>query len=159
MITVKNVVCGLALAGLFSATSQAATPDPMEKAVKARQGYMQVNAFNMGILAAMVKGEAPYDAEQAATAANNIKLSSMMKNKAMWVPGSGNDNPKLETKALPEIWMAGSDIGDKAKAFGNAASELAAVAGQGLDVMKPKFGDLGKSCKGCHKDYRAADKQ
>ena len=71
---------------------------------------------------------------------------------------SGNDNPKLKTEALPAIWAEGSDIGSKVKAFGMAAEELAAVADQGLDQMKPKFAAVGKACKGCHEDYRAKKK-
>ncbi|MEH6471473.1 MAG: cytochrome c [Halopseudomonas sp.] len=159
MSRITQLACAIALTSSIAAPIMAATMSPMEKAVKARQGYMQVSAFNIGILAAMIKGKAPYDAAQAEAAANNLKLASMMNNKAMWIPGTGNDNPDLKTKALPKIWQADSKIGEKAQAFGRATEGLVEVAGQGLDTMKPKFVALGKSCKGCHKSYRAADKK
>lgn len=153
-----STVCGVVIMGMVALPAVAEKDDPMEKAVKARQGFMQMNAFNMGMLAGMAKGEVAYDAATAGMAAKNLQLASMMKNKAMWPQGSGNDNPKLKTEALPAIWAEGSDIGNKVKAFGMAAEELAAVADQGLDQMKPKFAAVGKACKGCHEDYRAKKK-
>ncbi|WP_210397847.1 c-type cytochrome [Motiliproteus sediminis] len=158
MKKVAKVVCGMALLGMVSAPVVAAGDDPMEKAVKARQGEMKVRAFNIGILAAMAKGKVEYDADAAATAAKNLHLASMMKNGAMWPKGSDNTNASLKTEALPAIWQADSKVGEKAKAFAMAAEELAGVAGNGLDAMKPKFAALGKSCKGCHEDYREKKK-
>jgi len=153
-----TIVCGIAVLGVMSAPSYAAKEDPVTKAVKARQGYMKVNAFNMGILAGMAKGETEYDAALAGAAANNLHLSSQMKNKAMWPMGSSNANESLKTEALPAIWEEGSKVGEKSKAFATAAEALAAVADQGLDQMKPKFAELGKACKGCHEDYREKKK-
>lgn len=158
MKMMAKLVCGVALMGVVGAPVFAAGDDPMEKAVKARQGEMKVRAFNIGILAAMAKGKTEYDAAAASTAAKNIHLASMMKNGAMWPKGSDNTNKALKTEALPAIWQADSKIGEKAKAFAMAAEELAAVAGDGLDAMKPKFAALGKSCKGCHEDYREKKK-
>jgi len=158
MKRIAMVMGGVALLGSLVAPVWAAKEDPMEKAVNARQGYMKMNAFNMGILAGMAKGEAPYDAAMAGVAAKNLQLASMMKNKAMWPPGTSNDNQQLKTDALPAIWAEGSEIGAKAKAFGEAATELAAVVDQGVEQMKPKFAALGKACKGCHEDYRAKKK-
>ena len=157
MSRTTQLLCGLALAGLISAPALAAD-DPMAKAVKARQGYMQVLAINVGQLAAMAKGKKAYDAEAAQMAADNLKLAAQMKNGVMWPAGSGNDNNALETRALPKIWAADSKVGEKSKAFKMAAAELADVAGNGMEAMKPKFAALGKSCKGCHKEYRLKKK-
>jgi len=38
------------------------------------------------------------------------------------------------------------------------AAVLAAEAGNGLDALRAAIGDVGKSCKGCHDEYRAKKK-
>ncbi len=131
----------------------------MEKAVKARQGFMQVVAFQLGPLGAMAKGEMEYDAEVAAANAANLQALANMNNGAMWPAGS--DNAALgedKTRALPAAWAADSKVGEKHQAWADASAELAAVAGNGLDALKPAVGAVGKSCGGCHDDYRAEKK-
>jgi cytochrome c556 len=39
----------------------------------------------------------------------------------------------------------------------DASAALASVAGEGLDALRSKIGDVGKSCKGCHDNFRAKD--
>lgn len=131
----------------------------LEKAVKARQGFMQVVAFQLGPLGAMAKGEMEYDAEVAAANAANLQALSIMNTGAMWPAGS--DNAALgedKTRALPAAWAADSKVGEKHQAWADASAELAAVAGNGLDALKPAVGAVGKSCGGCHDDYRAEKK-
>lgn len=75
-----------------------------------------------------------------------------------WFPkGTGNDsNPK--TGAKPEIWQKADVFAAKAKDF-NAAAQAFDAAAKGSDVAATKtaFGNLGKSCKACHDEFRAAD--
>ena len=87
-------------------------------AVKARQAYMQLNGFYMGQLAAVAKGQVPYDAAQATGIANSLLALASMDVGAMWPPGSGNDNPALagKTRALPEIWTTFPAVVEKADA-------------------------------------------
>ena len=80
-----------------------------------------------------------------------------MRNGAMWPKGSDNVAKKGKTRALPAIWESGSKIGDASKAFGDAVKQLASVAGNGADALKPAVGALGKSCGGCHKPFRAKE--
>ena len=129
-----------------------------EKAVKARKGFMQVVAFNLGPLGAMAKGEAEYDAEAAATYAANLEVLSKMNTGAMWPAGSDNSVLGDATRALPAAWAEGSTVMDKHAAWTEASTKLAAVAGDGLDALKGAIGDVGKSCGGCHDDYRAEKK-
>jgi len=129
------------------------------KAVEARQGFMKVVAFNLGPLGAMAKGEMEYDAEAAAAFAKNLEVLSAMNTGAMWPAGS--DNAALgedKTRALPAAWEADSKVGEKHQAWTEASASLAAVAGDGLDALKGAVGDVGKSCGGCHDDYRAEKK-
>lgn len=158
MPKVTTISSSLLLTALLSGPALADNPTPEQKAVKARQGFMQLSAFNIGTLAGMAKGQIGYDAEQAQAAADNLKLLSMMNKKAMWIPGTSNDKPELKTEALAKIWAADSEIGEKAKAYNKAAADMAAAAGQGLDALKAQLPALGKSCKGCHEEYRQKKK-
>ena len=145
------------LFGLLAATvnvSSADDDDPMQKAIKARQAVMVVRAWNAGPLFGMAKGEIEYDAERAATLANNLKAELAMNNGSMWPEESDSSEYPDDTRSLPEIWMTYPDIVEKEQAFADAVNALAAEAGNGLDALRSTIGDLGASCKGCHDDFR-----
>ena len=128
-----------------------------EKAIKARQGLMQVYSFNLGILSAMAKGEMEYDAEAATNAAENLHAAVTMKSGAMWPPGSDNDSG-YKTRALAEIWSTYPKVAEAGEAMAEASGALVAVAGNGVDALKGGMGAAGKGCKGCHDDFRAKRK-
>jgi len=134
-----------------------AADDANEKAIKARRGAMQMRGFNAGPLFAMAKGKMAYDAELAKTLANNLSLETQMNNGRMWPKGSDNAAYKGKTRSLPEIWSTYPKVSDAGKAYKQAVTKLVANAGNGLDSLKAAVGDLGKSCKGCHDDFRAKD--
>lgn len=150
----KAVKILLVAAGLAVASTAAIADGHLAKAVKARQAAMQLYAFNIGILGAMAQGKMDYDANAASAAANNLKALSVMDGSAMWPPGSGNDNKDLKTAALPTIWSTWPAVAEKGKAFATAASAMADNAGNGLDALRANIGALGKSCGGCHQDFR-----
>ncbi len=157
MKTALLAAMGIAVLGTVSTAAFA--DGHLEKAVKARQGFMQVVSFNLGPLGAMAKGEMEYDAELAANNAKNLEVLSTMNTGAMWPAGS--DNAALgadETRALPAAWAADSKVMEKHEAWAKASAELAATAGNGLDALKAGVGAVGKSCGGCHDDYRAEKK-
>ncbi len=157
MKTVFLAAMGIAALGTVSTIAFA--DGHLEKAVKARQGFMQVVAFNLGPLGAMAKGEMEYDAELAANNAKNLEVLANMNNGAMWPAGSDNEALGADkTRALPAAWAAGSKVMEKHEAWAKASAELAATAGSGLDALKAGIGAVGKSCGGCHDDYRAEKK-
>ncbi len=145
---------GLLLIGLSLAAPAFAAKDPNIKAIKARQGEMQLRAFNAGPLFAMAKGKMAYDAELAAKLAGNLKLMLDLDNGRAWKKGSDNENYFGETTALPKIWTTYPEISEYGKKYAAAVKDLASVAGTGMDAMKSKVGPLGKSCKGCHDEFR-----
>ncbi len=144
----------LLILGLALAAPGFAAKDPLKKAIKARQGEMQLRSFNAGPLFGMAKGAIEYDAELAAKLAGNLKLMLDLDNGRAWAKGSDIDNYMGDTTALPKIWTTYPEIGKYGKKYAEAVNELAAVAGNGRDALKSKVGVLGKSCKGCHDEFR-----
>lgn len=139
--------------GLTLMSPAFAAKDPNLKAIDARQGEMQLRSFNAGPLFGMAKGKMAYNAELASTLANNLLLQTKMDLGRAWPKGTDNTAYE-ETDALPEIWSTYPEIAEKGKAYVKAVEALAAVAGNGQDALKSKIGALGKSCKGCHDDFR-----
>jgi len=147
---------------IISACASLATAadEPFKAEITARKAVMQVSKFNIGMLAAMVKGKAPYDVETAQNAAYNLHLAALMKNGPMWPKGSGLDNPELvdKTAAKPEIWSTFPKVSEKHKVWTESTEALTKVAGNGLAELKTALGSVGKSCKGCHDDFRKKKK-
>ncbi|MDC1286812.1 cytochrome c [Gammaproteobacteria bacterium] len=148
--------CLLIIGITLSATAYSAD-DPLKKAIKARQGEMQLRSFNAGPLFGMAKGKIDYDAEMAKTLAGNLKLMLDLDNGRAWPKGSDNENYAGKTTALPNIWTTYPEISEYGKKYAMAVNELAAAAGNGRDALKSKIGALGKSCKGCHDEFREKD--
>lgn len=152
MITMKQVC--LLLIGIALTGTSFAGEDPLLNAIKARQGEMQLRSFNAGPLFGMAKGKIDYDAEMAKTLAGNLKLLLDLDNGRAWAQGSDNENYAGKTTALPNIWTTYPEISDYGKKYVMAVNELAAAAGNGQDALRSKIGALGKSCKGCHDEFR-----
>ena len=144
-------------AALVAGATAAISGEAEERAVKARQALMQVYAFNLGQLGAMVKGEMEYNADLAKASADNLVKASTMNGMAMWPKGSSMDDEGMagKTWAKADIWADGSGVGEKAKALREAAAQMAEVAGNGLDAVKGAMGGVGGGCKGCHEKFRA----
>ena len=105
----------------------------------------------------MAKGEQEYNADLASAMANNLVAVTNLSNGIMWLPGSDNEARKGDTRALPEIWAEGSNVGEKSQALKDAALAVSMVAGDGLDALRGEIGNVGDACKGCHDDFRAED--
>lgn len=144
-------------AGAFVATMAFAGGHgtPAELAVKARQAYMQLNAFNLGALGGMAKGTVPFDPVAAQAAADNLVALASMNQSAFWLP----DTSSLDmdsTKALPDIWDSGSDVGAKAQDLLNAALVMQSAAGT-VEGIQGAIGGVGGACAACHKAFRQPD--
>lgn len=131
--------------------------DPKKDAIKARQGEMQLRAFNAGPLFAMAKGDMPYDAEMAKTLANNLKALLEVDNGRAWMQGSSIEDYPDDTTALKKIWDTWPDIADYGKDYAKAVRNIADVAGNGRNALRDGVKDLGQACKDCHDDFREKD--
>ena len=149
----------LAAGMLSSAVTTSLAAEATDKTVKARRAYYQTVLASAGPLFGMLKGKVAYDAAIAQKFANNLKLISQVDNGHAFPKGSDNANPKLkgQTRALPAIWAAGSEIKAKGAAWRDAIAKLATVAGNGKDAMSAQMKVVGATCAACHKLYRAKD--
>ena len=89
--------------------------------------------------------------EAAAVIADGAEKSS-----TWFAPGTGPDVGKTRAKA--EIWQKPEDFAAKDEAFLSAARAFRAAADSGdVAAIKARAGDLGKTCKACHDNYRAEE--
>ncbi len=155
----KPIIAVITLCLFVAGNATARDEGPHDKAIKARQALMQLYSFNLGILAGMAKGKVDYNADSASAAANNLLSAVSMDQSAMWPQGSHSDDAvNLTNRALPAIWETYPKITEAGKAMATAATDLQAAAGNGVDALRGAIGAAGKSCKGCHDDFRAEKK-
>lgn len=143
----------MALATL-APTLALAEDDPKDLAIEARKGYFVMLGANMAPLAAMAKGEMPYDEAAAAQAATNIETLSKYPVGMHFMPGTAKGEME-DTDAKPEIWTDMEGVKAKFAAFQEAAAGAGEAVKGGQDKVGPVVQKLGGSCKGCHDNYRA----
>ena len=123
-----------------------------ERAIKYRQGILQAQGWNAGIMGAMVKGERPYDKDEFLKRAIWLDELAVMAWEG-FIPGSDQGAP---TKAKPEIWKEPAKFKQLQEKLQAETPKLVAAAKTGdMNQIKPAFGDVGKACSNCHDDFRA----
>ncbi|MGF6311152.1 cytochrome c556 [Bradyrhizobium sp. i1.8.4] len=120
--------------------------------VKQTQAQMKDNGKNAGALAAMVKGEKPYD--QSVVNAALAQFEDTVKKFPTLFPESIKGlKPEGDYSASLKIWedKAGfeSHIASFAKAVADAKGKI-----KDLDTLKAELPVIGKQCGGCHETYR-----
>lgn len=128
----------------------------VEAAIEARQSHMHLNAFNVGVLAAMAKGTVSYDSAVASAAAANLVALTSMDESRYWIEGSDNMSAE-KTRALPAIWDNEPDFLTKIAAMNAAAVTMQGAAGTDLAALQAALGAVGGACGACHKMYRAPE--
>ena len=103
-----------------------------------------------------VKADAPDLATVRSSAATIAELAPKV---SAWFPkGTGPDVGK--THAKPAIWEKPEDFAAKVHSFQAAAKKFNSTASAGdVAAIKAGFGDLGKTCKACHDNYRSEIKK
>jgi cytochrome c556 len=139
------VVVGTLLFGVGAVMAQ-------QDLINKDQTIMKSNGKNAGLLAAMVKGEKPYD--QAAVDAALTQLDETAKKLPTMFPESVKGlKAEGDYSTSPKIWedKAGFDahIATFAKAVTDAKGSV-----KDLDTLKVSLPVIGKSCGACHETYR-----
>lgn len=141
------VVLALASLGVSLAFAQAKPEDQ----IKYRQAAMTVTARSVGVLNAIAKGDVPFNKDVAQRHAATIAdISDLPFQAGAFGPGTDKAAP---TKADPKVWSEPEKFKAAFDKFTLAAKALPAAAGDVVS-LKTALADLGKTCKGCHDDYR-----
>jgi cytochrome c556 len=146
----RLVLAAAAAAGLATALPAAAQFQKPEDAIKYRKAAFTVMANHFGRIAAMASGRAPFDAAAAQANADIVVTMSKLPY-AGFIDGTSSG----DTKAKPEIWSERDKFNAAAGKMQVEVVKLSAAAKSGnLDQVKAAVGEVGKSCKACHDNYR-----
>jgi cytochrome c556 len=144
-ISIKALVPALALSLATPAMAQFAKP---EDAIKYRQSAFALMGAHMGRLAAVVKGEVPYNKDDVARNAAIISTLSSLPWQAF---GPGTEGGKAE----PAIWKENAKFKSAADKMQAAVAELNSAAQSGNpENLKKALGATSQTCKACHDDFR-----
>ncbi len=143
-------------AALIALPFMALADEKVEDNVKARQGFFEMLAANMGPLAGMAKGEMDYDEAAAATAAANIETLTKYTLPIHFIAGSSSADYDA-SNAKPDIWNNLDDFGSKFAALGTAAAGASEAVKGGQANVGPVVQKLGAACKACHDVYRESE--
>jgi cytochrome c556 len=129
-----------------------------EDAIASRQAGYKFMAWNMGRIKANTEGQ--YNKDEVIQAANVIQAIANSGMGKLYLPGTDKGTGFHETHVKPELFTDKEGVGKVAKAFNEAANEMAKVAATGDQAaVKEQFGKLGQSCKGCHEKFKVDDKK
>jgi cytochrome c556 len=145
-----SMMLAATLLGLATALPAAAQFAKPEDAIKYRKAVFTVMATHFGRVAAMANGKAPFDAKVAADSAEIATSMSKLPYVA-FIPGSD----KGDTRAKPEVWTEWDKVkGLSEKMQDEMVKFNVAAKGGNIDTIKAAAGEVGKSCKACHDNYR-----
>jgi len=146
----RLLMAGLALALGSGYTLSAFSQQKPDRLVKQRQAAMILQSKYFGPMAAMAQGKAPFKADVVAYNASLLNALTRMP----W-DGFTESTKGEKSRALPAVYsdhdkfMAAADKSRK-------AIEALVKASQGGNegAMKAAIGAVGKTCGGCHNDFR-----
>lgn len=146
----KILLAAVALAIGAGASFQAAAQAKPEQLVKQRQSAMALIGWYFGPIGAMMRGDRPFDGAVVARNAGYLDVLSRM-------PGEGFQPATKDEKsrAKPEVWSDKAKFDKAMEAMQTELGKFAQVAkGGDQGAIKTQFGAVGKTCAGCHDDFR-----
>jgi cytochrome c556 len=153
-MTLNRLLCSaLVAASMTPAVVMTAEPSAKELQHARHEHYEELgDAFK--VVRDQTRAGSP-DLAAIKTAAKKVNDASL--NQEKWFPaGTGPEAGK--TQALADIWAKPAQFKAAMKMFSEAAPKLNAAASAGdVAAIKTAFGDVGKSCKNCHDQFRAKD--
>jgi cytochrome c556 len=120
--------------------------------VKQRQAAMTLQGKYFGPLAGMAQGKVPYNADTVAFNAAMLDALSRM-------PWDGfapaSKDATVKNAALPAVWSDAGKFKEATDNFQSAVQALVRVSRGGDEgAQKAAIGALGKTCGGCHQNFR-----
>lgn len=143
----KTLILGASI--MTAATAYAAAPDD---AILYRQDVMQTIGANAHAMNLIAEGQIPYSAAFA-THANLVASAATLAVDAFRQNTHGQGKERTTAKA--EVWKDWAKFEEGLKLLEERAKTVATLAASGgAAAAKDALGDLFKTCKGCHDDYR-----
>jgi cytochrome c556 len=122
-----------------------------EDEIRYRQSVMNVNGRAFGPMAAMAQDKAPYNKD---VVVKNTAIVEMMIG-LPWNSFAAGTEKGAPTKADMKVWSEAAKFKEGAEKAQKAVAALAStVKGGDEKAIKAAIGDVGKTCKGCHDDFR-----
>ena len=148
------------LAGISLAATAAVAASPLGTPVSGararaimheRHEGMEAVGKSLKEIARELRGGSP---NLAVVRASANRMANLSKRSAGWFrPGTGPNIGKTGAKA--EIWQQPEDFAAKQRAFQQSAQAFNAAARSGdLTAVNARLGELDRTCKACHDDYR-----
>lgn len=119
--------------------------------VEDRKAIMKEIGKSVGVMGAMMKGEAPFNSAAAIEALKTISASADKYDPVALFP-EGSD--KGDTEASPAIWQNKADFIAHVEKFREDAAQAATATPQDLEQLKPVFQQVAANCSSCHELYR-----
>lgn len=139
-----------AAAALLLSTTTLSFADDVEDAIEYRQSIFKAIKYHFGPMAGMIRGKIDYDPAAFTMHAERVAELAKMPGDG-FIPGSD----KGDTEAKASIWDNKGEFDEHLAALAENTSALLDVSKTGdLDQIKPAFGEVGKTCKGCHDEFR-----
>ena len=140
------VIAGTLLLGISAVVAQ-------QDQVKQAQTYMKGNGKNAAALAAMVKGEKPYDQATVDTALAQFEETAK-KLPTLFPDSSKGLKTEGDYSASSKIWEDKAGFSEHIASFSKAVTDANGKI-KDLDTLKAAFPAIGKACGGCHETFRA----
>jgi len=123
----------------------------VQAAVDFRTSTMTIFKWYLKPMAGMVKGKMPFDQALFQRKADGLARAASLDLTEGFPKGSIG-----ESEAKAEIWERWDDFKAKYEALQKESAKLQQVAASGdMAAIKAQFSATAKTCKGCHKEYRA----
>jgi len=146
----KLLAAALALALGAGFTLNAAAQAKPETLVKQRQAAMTLQGKYFGPLSGMAQGKVPYDANTVARNAEYLHALSHMP----W-DGFNPSTSGVKSQALPAVYKDTAKFKEAQDRLTGAVDKLVAASKGGNEAaVKAAIADVGKSCGGCHENFR-----
>jgi cytochrome c556 len=142
-------IAAAGIAAMVASIGFAGFADADENAIKYRQNHTKALGSHLGAISAVMKGEAGKPEHVAGHAAAVAGIGAIAGD--LFPAGSGEG----KTGALPSIWEKPGEFEKAWMALRDASAKFAEVAAGGdMKATGAAMGTVGKSCGGCHKNFR-----
>lgn len=142
------VILVFVVAAFDGAYAQFAKP---ENAIKYRKSVMFLIAQHFGRMGSMVKEKIAFDKGVFTGNAIIVETLSSLPWEAVMVPGTDKGDTTLKSSVFEQQ----SKFNEFAQTFEKQATKLVSTAKSGdFNAIKRQFGEVGKSCKACHTQFR-----